>query len=194
MCRRVMLTILLFLVSAGLADAFQVPDTGIVECYDDVGNQIFPCPGPGEDFYGQDGNLIYNSMSFTDNSNETLTDEVTGLLWQKTADANSRTWDEAITYCNSLNSMNFGGHDSGWRLPALVELDSIMDLSVDTDTGAAAINPVFSGTAAAGYWTSTEDPDDIANAWILDFGSTENDIAAKTGTNYTRCVWTEVAP
>ena len=189
MWRRVILTLLLFLVPVNLAGAFQVPDTGIVECYDDVGNQIFPCPGPGEPYYGQDGNLIYNSMSFTDNSNGTLTDNVTGLLWEKTADANSRTWDQAITYCNDLN---LGGHDSGWRLPALVELDSIMDLSVDT--GTAAINPIFTGTAAAGYWSSTEDPDDSANAWILDFGTTENDIVAKTGANYTRCVWTEVAP
>jgi hypothetical protein len=192
MCKRVILTLLLFLVSAGLANAFQVPDTGIVACYDAAGNQILPCPGPGEAYYGQDGNLIYHGMSYTDNLDETLTDNVTGLLWQKTAEANTRTWDEAASYCNGLNGMNFGGHDSGWRLPALVELNSVMDLSVDTG---AAINPIFAGTSAAAYWTSNEDPDNsAANAWIIDFGTTENDIAAKSDSNYVRCVWTEVAP
>lgn len=193
MFRRVPLTVLLFFLSVGLAGAFQVPDTGITKCYDAEGNQIFPCPGPGEPYYGQDGNLNFNSMSFTDNLNDTLTDDVTGLVWQKTADDIARTWDDAVGYCNSLNSMNFGGHDSGWRLPALVELDTIMDLSVDTDTGAAAINPIFTGTAAAGYWTSTEDPDDSGQAWILDYGSTEDDIVAKSATHYVRCMW-EVAP
>jgi hypothetical protein len=193
MFRRIVLTLLLFFVPASLAGAFQVPDTGITECYDADGNQIFPCPGPGEPYYGQDGNVLLNSMSFTDNGDGTLTDDVTALLWQKTADNTSRTWDDAVVYCDSLNSMNFGGHDSGWRLPALVELDSIMDLSVDTGTGAAAINPAFEGTAAAGYWTSTGDPDNSANAWIMDFGTTEDNTVAKSGTSYTRCVW-GVAP
>ena len=188
MFQRVTLTILLFFVSVSFASAFQVPDTGITECYDSVGNQINPCPELGQPYYGQDGNIIHNDMSYTDNGNGTLTDDVTGLLWQKTADANPLTWNEAASYCNNLT---LGGHASGWRLPALVELDSIMDLSVDT--GTAAINPIFTGTATAGYWSSTEDPDDIANAWILNFGTTENDIVAKTGANYTRCVW-EVAP
>ena len=188
MCQRVLLTIILFLVSVSLADAFQVPDTGIVECYDAAGNQIFPCPAPGEPYYGQDGNLAYNSMSFTDNGNGTLTDNVTGLTWQQT-DVADKTWAEAVDYCNNLD---LGGH-TDWQLPALVELDSIMDLSVDTDTGAAAINPIFTGTAAAGYWTSTEDPDDSAQAWILDFGTTEDDTVAKSDTNYTRCVL-EVTP
>jgi len=191
MFQRVTLIILILFVSVSLAGAFQVPDTGITECYDEAGNQIFPCPGPGEPYYGQDGNLIYNSMSFTDNADGTLTDNVTGLLWQKTADANPRTWDEAVNYCDGLSNLNFGSHNSGWRLPALIELDSIMDLSVDTG---AAINPIFTGTEAAGYWTSTDDPDDNGNAWLLDFGTTEDGIAPKSGTNFARCVWTEVTP
>jgi hypothetical protein len=189
MRQRVTLTLILFFLSVGLANAFQVPDTGIEECYDAAGNQIFPCPGPGEPYYGQDGNIIHNGMSFTDNGNDTLIDNVTGLLWQKAADVDSRTWGEAVSYCNGLN---LGGHSSGWRLPALVELDSIMDLSVTSD--AAAINPIFTGTEAAAYWTSTEDPENSGNAWIMDFGTTEDGTFSKTGTGYVRCVWTEVTP
>jgi len=185
MHRRLLLTLLLFLLSVSLASAFQVPDTGITECYDADGNQIFPCPGPGEPYYGQDGNLILNDMSFTANGNGTLTDNVTGLLWQQTADSTPRTWNDAVAYCGSLNSSGFGGHTSGWRLPALIELDSIMDLSVDSG---AAINPIFTGTEAADYWTSNEDPDDSARAWIIDFGTTEDGIVAKSNEGYVRCV------
>jgi hypothetical protein len=191
MGQRVLLPLLLFLVSVSLANAFQVPDTGITECFDADGNQIFPCPGPGEPYYGQDGNLLYHNMSFTDNGNGTLTDDVTGLLWQQATAAGPETWAAAAAYCNSLNSTTLGGHDTGWRLPALYELNSVIDLSV---ASGAAINPIFTGTAAAAYWTSTEDPDNSDNAWILDFGTTEDDIIAKTDSKYVRCVWTEVAP
>jgi hypothetical protein len=183
--------LMFFLISVNPAGAFHVPDTGITECYDADGNRLFPCPGPGEAYYGQDGNLLHNGMSFTDNGDGTLTDNITGLLWQKAADGNSRTWNEADDYCRGLNSMNLGGHSSGWRLPALIELHSITDLSVGTG---AAISPVFTGTEAAAYWTSTEDPDNNANAWILNFGTTEDDIVAKSAANYARCVWTEVEP
>lgn len=182
MSYRVLLTILIFFISAGLAMAFQVPDTGITACYDAAGNQINPCPVIGQPYYGQDGNIIHNDMNFTDNGNETLTDNVTGFLWQKTADANPRTWDEAVNYCNSLS---LGGYASGWRMPDLVELDSIVNLSV---VSGAAINADFIGTAAAGYWTATDDPDDNTKAWVLDFGTTEDGTFTKSDTNYIRCV------
>lgn len=183
--------LMLLLSSIALAGAFEVPDTGITKCYDAVGNEIFPCPGPGQLYYGQDGNLIHNGMSFIDNG-ETLTDSVTGLVWQKGA-STAQPWQSADDYCDGLNSSGLGGHNTGWRLPELIELNTILDLSVDTGTGAAAIDSAFSGPAGR-YWTSTVDPDNSAKAWFLDFSSTEDGIEAKALTFYTRCVWTEVAP
>lgn len=184
--------LMLFLISIPPAGAFVVPDTGITQCYDADGNQI-PCPSPGQAYYGQDGNAVYNGMSFTDNINGTVTDNVTHLVWQKVADATA-TWADAVSNCTSLDSANFGGHNSGWRLPALVELNTLLDLAVDTSTGTAAILPIFTGTAPAAYWTSTEDPDNSANAWFLNFGTTEDNVDAKTTAHYVRCVWEEVAP
>ncbi len=194
MFQRVALTIMLFFVSISLANAFQVPDTGIEKCFDAAGNQLFPCPGPGQAYYGQDGNYVLNGMNFTDHANGTLTDNITHLLWQKTANGTTRTWDAAVAYCNTLNSNpsgGLGGHASGWRVPTLVELGSILDLSVESG---AAISPVFAGTAAASYWTSNVDPDNSANAWILGFGTTEDGIVLKSELNHVRCVWTGVAP
>ncbi len=73
---------------------FPIPDTGQTKCYDDVGNEINPCPSPGEPFYGQDGNYSINPMSYTklaaDGSElpdtalswAMVRDNVTGLIWE----------------------------------------------------------------------------------------------------------------
>ena len=50
-CSLLLISVLPYTVFAG-----PVPDTGQTKCYDDVGNEINPCPQPGEDFYGQDAN------------------------------------------------------------------------------------------------------------------------------------------
>jgi hypothetical protein len=198
MFRWVILAITLFFVSVCLAGAFEVPDTGITECFDANGYPIVPCPAPGEDYFGQDGNLIQQrSMNYTDNADGTLTDTVTGLLWQKTADGTARTWDDAGAYCANLA---LGSHSFGWRLPVLVELNTLLDLSVDTeaDPTTVAVNPLFTGAnGAVVYWTATEDAGNLVNgtdnAWILNFNLAEDDVAAKSSPNYTRCVW-EVTP
>lgn len=100
----------------------------------------------------------------------------------------SLDWQNASDYCAGLD---LGGHSTGWRLPELVELNSILDLSGDSG---AAIKAVFAETATAGYWTSTEDPDHSDKAWALDFGTTEDNTFAKADAKNVRCVWTEVTP
>ncbi len=59
-----------------------MPDTGQTTCYDADGN-VITCPAEGEPFYGQDANYHGPAPSFTDNGNETVTDNNTGLIWQK---------------------------------------------------------------------------------------------------------------
>jgi hypothetical protein len=189
MYRRVKLTILLFFVSVSLAGAFVVPDTGIVKCYDAGGNQIFPCPEPDQDLYGQDGNIVRNSMNYTDNG-DTITDVVTKLVWQKTT-GGPMNWEDAAghhsevppVYDGYCDTLVLGAYDD-WRLPVMVELDTLLDLSVESG---AAINPLFTG-AAAGYWTSTPDSDNSDNAWVLDFGTTEDGTDPKTNAHDVRCV------
>ena len=58
-----------------------VPDTGQTLCYDD--RQIITCPSVGLDYYGQDGNYLINPPSLTDNLNGTVTDNLTGLMWEQ---------------------------------------------------------------------------------------------------------------
>ena len=70
-------------------------------------------------FYGQDANYSGLTPSFTDNGNDTITDNRTGLMWQKSADSNGDgaitasdklTYTEALAYPATLNAAGFGGH------------------------------------------------------------------------------------
>lgn len=95
------------------------------------------------------------AASYTDNGNGTVTDNVTGLMWeQKTDDGGNRdkdntyTWKDALAYCENLVL----GSVSDWRLPNPKELERLVDLS----TSSPAIDTEhFPNTAEGFYWTSS---------------------------------------
>ncbi len=99
-------------------------------------------------------------LSYTDNGNETITDNATGLVWQKSGSHNPAGWPEAISYCNNLSLA--GG---GWRLPNIKELQSIIDFG----RVSPATNPLFTSTQNGFYWSSTTVMGNQNNAWILYF-------------------------
>ena len=66
--------------------------------------------------------------SFVDNKDGTITDEVTGLMWQKGGSPSPMTWMEAKTYVKELNTRKFAGYND-WRLPTVEELASLMENS-----------------------------------------------------------------
>ncbi|MEI6235299.1 MAG: C25 family cysteine peptidase [Planctomycetota bacterium] len=70
----------------------------------------------------QDSNYTINAQSFTDNGDGTITDNVTGLMWQKTDNGES-TWPTAVTNAGGITT---GGY-TDWRLPTPVELQSIQN-------------------------------------------------------------------
>jgi hypothetical protein len=90
--KTVILSIILFLNCHHVL-SWPIPDTGQTKCYDN--EKEIPCPQPGEDFYGQDGNYIINPPSYTklDENGNSLPDDaaswlmvkdnVTGLVWEK---------------------------------------------------------------------------------------------------------------
>ena len=45
-------------------------------------------PNPGDAYYGQDAQYSGNQLSYTDNGNGTITDNVTGLMWTQSSDLN----------------------------------------------------------------------------------------------------------
>jgi hypothetical protein len=111
---------------------YVVVDTGQAKCYD--ASREIPCPQEGEAFYGQDAQYAGAQPSYTDNGDGTITDNVTGLMWQQSADtdgdgdidaADKLTYAEACTYCQNLTLAGY----TDWRLPDIKQLYSLIDFS-----------------------------------------------------------------
>ncbi len=123
-----------------------------------------------------------------DNGNETLTDSMTGLMWEKKTTAvgsgenlrdprdvdNTYTWEYATgDWIDKLNGRlvanandgSFAGY-TDWRVPTLAELNSIVDTSVPT-----RINPMFGANAPAPYWSASRRELGPSIAWYVLFGS-----------------------
>jgi len=114
--------------AACLADMpYPVVDTGQLHCYDD-GNAI-EFPKPGERFHGQDAQYTAGKPTYKDNGNGTVSDLVTGLMWQQDPGAKV-AYDQAVAGAAGCRT---GGYDD-WRLPTIKELYSLMDFSgIDPD-------------------------------------------------------------
>jgi len=63
---------------------------------------------------------------FVDNQDGTITDEATGLIWQKSSSGHKLSKVRAKRYIENLNWEKFAGHAT-WRLPTLEELLSLME-------------------------------------------------------------------
>ncbi len=101
---------------------FLVTDTKQEFSYDNDGNAIL-FPAEGEAFYGQDAQYVGLEPSFQDNGDGTVSDLVTGLLWEKTPTFETYQHEDAVAYCENLET---GGTDD-WRMPTIKELYSLAD-------------------------------------------------------------------
>jgi hypothetical protein len=107
------------------------------------------------------GNPDYGVNDLTDNSDDTITDNATGLMWAQNDSGTGLKWADALAYCENLTA---AGYDD-WRLPSVKELQSIVDYTRSPDTtGSAAIDPLFNVTPITNeagqidypaYWSST---------------------------------------
>jgi len=125
---------------------------------------------------GQDGLLDHLVI----NGDDTVTDTITGLMWQQATDG-ERNWETAISSCEGLT---LAGYDD-WRLPNRRELRSIADYS----RTAPAINTTyFPDTLSSYYWSSTTDAYNTDRAWNVSFYNGFMDFRNKTNARYGRCV------
>jgi hypothetical protein len=111
------------------------------------------------------------------NTDGTITDNNTGLVWEKKTNCSGAThcvndtytWDGALQYVKDLNTNTFAGH-SDWRLPNVKELQSIVNYQVSP-----AVSSAFkdcdngSCTAASNYWSSSSYANDPTFAWFVNF-------------------------
>jgi len=125
-----------------------LPDTGQVAGYTDT--------------FGEDSDYTINPPSYTDNSDGTITDNITGLMWQK-IDGGSMAWEDAVSYADLLS---LAGHED-WRLPTSDELFRILDHGQHNP----AINTAYFPQSGAQYWWTCETrADDKSRVWVVNEG------------------------
>jgi hypothetical protein len=117
-----------------------------------------------------------------DNQNGTVTDNLTGLQWErKTDDSSAHDKDNTFTwsatsvaatgtvftsFLGALNSGLFAGH-SDWRLPTLIEALTILLEPPPCTTSPCIDQTAFGPSNAAQYWTDTTILDNIPRAWCV---------------------------
>jgi len=120
--RRAAITIILFLVNiicVGQSLTYHIVDTNIKEYYSD--DAIISAPQLGDDFYGQDASYSGNQSSYTNNGDGTITDNITGLMWEEDM-GEKISYSEAFTKASISNLANY----SDWRVPTIKELYSLI--------------------------------------------------------------------
>ena len=127
---------------------FRLPDTGQTGNYSSR---------PGED-----SDYILNPPSFSNNGDGTITDNNTGLMWEKT-DGGEMTFEDAVAYCGNLTLAGY----SDWRLPIGIELFSINNYN---HVNPALNTDFFTLTQAEYWWTSETRADDTTKIWVVNAG------------------------
>ena len=110
----------------------------------------------------RDATTPQSVVHFKDNGDNTVTDNVTGLIWQKVPTTDTLTWEQAINYAENLVLVG----KTDWRLPNIKELASIND---ESRTAPSVSTTFFPNVKSNRYWSSTSQKNVGANAWFNDF-------------------------
>ena len=113
-----MMTLIILIIGTKSELTYPIVDTGNPLCYSNTAS--IDCGGT--EYPMQDGDYSGPKMKYKKNGDDTVTDEVTGLMWQK-------TYIGTLNYAEAVGNASLqktGGH-SDWRLPTNKQLFSIMD-------------------------------------------------------------------
>lgn len=114
-------------------------------------------------------------------STDTVFDTQTGLTWERNAQTTTYSLEKASTHCQTSS---LGGM-TGWRLPTIKELQSLVDIrALDPAIDTVA----FPSTPSIAFWSSSLNANNISYAWVVNFyfGATNTDNL--TANNQVRCV------
>ena len=147
-------------------------------------SQVIACSLPG------DGQGNGPPLSYTDNGNGTVTDNVTGLIWEKTTPAdvaNQYSFSEVSAFfLPSIDGL--GGHH-GWRLPNVKELQSVVNYGVRWPSiNQSIFGPIVpvTQTTIENYWSIS--PAIGGGEWSVDF-NIGGEINVNNKDTYVRAVW-----
>lgn len=186
------------------ASTSRIPKSGQVTCTDDAGT-VIPCAGSGRDGEYQAG----DAPNFVDNGNGTITDNLTGLMWEKLSDDGSihdkdlqfAGLTAAIGKAASLNGAAFAGY-TDWRVPNVRELGTLPDYELSYSPG-PAVPSIFRSPCTPGcsvltcsctksnvYITSTTYAGYPMASWKYNMQDGDMYAGNKTDSHYVRLVRT----
>lgn len=111
-----------------------------------------------------------------DASADTVSDQRTGLVWQRTPLSDPHDLAGAKAACAALGA--------GYRLPALKELATLLDPMRISP----AIDPVFAGTRAERFWSASASAASATEGWTVDFAAGHFTTQPVTSIELVRCV------
>ncbi len=133
-----------------------------------------------------------------DSSEVVITDNFTGLLWQRQVLPQHYEFQQAVDYCAALS---LGSYAHGWRVPSYKELLTLIDETPNFDYGdglykridGQAFGAIIGQNATytpvdTQYWTSSISPLDPSSAYTVDFKTGKAGTATSGTAIYVRCV------
>lgn len=112
---------------------------------------------------------------------EAVLDKETGLVWELAPATGTFDWASSAKICLGTPT----GGRRGWRLPTAWELMTLSDPSQD-DPSLPVGHPFQNVSAVDLYWSSTADPEIVANAMGERFGTGGGGIISTTKTTLSR--------
>lgn len=197
-CSMVLFGVMIFIhILSNVAHAVgtvDLPSTSQTTCYNAVGTKI-DCAGTGQDGDTRTG-LEWTQPRFTNNSDGTLTDNLTGLIWLQDANCKDTAgginrdngfngglyWNDALTWSNNLATgicgLTDGSNAGDWRLPNILELQILVNIDYGNELcgGIACTSPAawlttqsFSNMSTGTYFSSSTAIQDghHDDAWIV---------------------------
>ena len=131
--------------------------------------------------------VVWPDPRFCNNSDGTITDNMTSLMWFSTPPSSNNTWEDTLSIIeNTINPDSMGGNFgySDWYLPNIKEFTSLLNYGAKngSDTWSTWMNFYGFSLTNAIFWTSTSRSNASSQAYYLDFDNMNFRGFAKPGT------------